>query len=121
MTVTNFPTKGVIGYNLQPQRYDIQVYRGDTSAFSLVFSVDDMTGWTAIAKIQKAADPFGPAQVPEFAVTYDVPGKKITFRIPDSSLLVDSEYRYDVQVTDAGGNKRTYIGGKILVTGDISV
>lgn len=121
MTVTNFPTKGVIGYNLQPQRYDIKVYRGDTTAFALVFSVADLTGWSAIAKIQKATAPFDPAPVAQFTVTYDLVGKKITFRIPDSSLLTDSEYRYDVQVTDAGGNKRTYIGGKILLTGDISV
>ena len=126
MSVIDFNKEGSIGTNLKPKRYDIEIYQGDTFSFNLVLKDGSgnpltITGWTGLAQIKKVSDS-SPGETPSLTVTNEGAG---TFKIAltdteTGALDGDTEYKYDVQVTDNSGNKRTYIGGKITVTEDIS-
>lgn len=125
MSVIDFPQAGTIGSTLKPKRWDIEIYQGDTFAFALQFkdasnALINVTGWTALAQIKNSDGT--PATTPAFATTVGGADGKITIKLTDvqSNDLAAGEYMYDVQVTDSAGNKRTYIGGRITVTEDIS-
>lgn len=126
-TLIESPTAGTIGTNLQPKRFDIILYQGDTFKFDLVLEDDsetpiNVTGWTGRAQIKKVIDS-SPGQTP--TLTLDVGGVDgtITVSLTDtetSALLNNTEYKYDIEMTDTGDNVRTFIGGVITVTEDIT-
>lgn len=124
-TVIDSQSQGTIGTTLQPKRYDIVLYQGDTFTFSLTLKNGatpiDVTGWTPLAQIKKTSDNT-PGETPVLGVTVGTTDGKITIKLTDTetaALQGSTEYKYDIQLSD-GTNKRTFIGGKITVTEDIS-
>lgn len=125
MSVVDFPQVGTIGTTLKPKRYDIEIYQGDTFGFALQFkdstnALINVTGWSALAQIKNSDGT--PAPTAAFTTVIGTTDGKITIKLTDvqSGDLPEGEYKYDVQVTDSAGNKRTYIGGRITVVEDIS-
>lgn len=125
MSIVDFPVQGVIGSNLMPKRYDITLYQGDTFAFALVFKNGatpvNVTGWTAQAQIRKVDDNTA-GETPNLGITVGTTDGKITIDLTDTesaALQGSTEYKYDIQVSD-GVSKRTFIGGNITVTDDIT-
>lgn len=124
-TVVDFPSQGTIGANLQPKRFDIVIYQGDTFKFNLALKSGitpvDVTGWTARVAILKSGNT--PGETPEMTVLVgDVDGK-ITISLTGTetaALLNNTEYIYDVEIEDTDENIRTLIGGTIIVTEDIT-
>lgn len=127
MSIVDFPSQGTVGSSLLPKRYDIVLYQGDTFKFDLILKDNtnaaiNITGWTALAQIKKVSDNSA-AETPSLTCTVGGVDGKVSIGIADtgtSALLEDTEYKYDVQLTDNAGNKRTFIGGIITVTGDVS-
>lgn len=127
MGIIDQPSKGTIGRTQRPERYDIEVYKGDTLFFNLVLRGDkgtplDLTGWTAKAQIKKVNDS-SPGETPNLIVNIDGPTGTVNIGLTDTdsaALSQSTVYKYDVQLSD-GTNTRTFIGGTIRVTEDISV
>lgn len=127
MSITNFPTEGTVGTTLRPKRFDLEVYQGDTFTFNLVLKGDggtplDLTGWEGIAQIKKADG--SPGETPSLDLDIgDTNGTVVISLTGTESNALDPDsgpYKYDVQLTDTAGNKRTFIGGVITITEDIS-
>lgn len=124
MSIVDFPAEGEIGTDLKPKRYDIEIYQGDTFTFDMVFlngaTPVDVTGWTAQAQIKKMDNT--PGETPNLGITVGTTNGKITVDLTDTetaALAGTTDYKYDIQVSD-GLSKRTYIGGKITVTEDVT-
>lgn len=125
MTVVDFPQQGTIGATLKPKRYDIEMYQGDTFKFALKFldgvTPVNLTGWTALAQIREVVSgTVGGTIEGAFTATMPTPTNGIVYLEFDSSALAPGNYAYDVQMTDGSAQRRTYIGGKVTVTFDIS-
>jgi hypothetical protein len=120
-SVVDFTLQGTIGTTRKPKRYDIDMYQGDTFSFYLTLSGAglDVTGWTGSAKVQKISDSSPVSSVITVSAV-DTTNKRFTISVDSDLLTPGTEYKYDVQVTDSGGGKRTFIGGKITVTEDIT-
>lgn len=121
------PAGPTIGTNLRPKRFDIEVYQGDSFKFFLNLKGPevgegptsiDVTGWTGRCEVKDAT-----------GVVADSPTVTIAGDPKDGAFLVDfgttddiaaGEYRYDVEMTDSGGNVRTFIGGRFTVTEDVT-
>ena len=125
-TVADFPQAGSIGASLKPKRYDIEMYKGDTFQFALAFKdgsnvAVNLTGWTVLAQL-RTYDSGVVGGTVSGSFTASTPGATgivtLTF---DSTSLTPGDYIYDVQLTDTSTQKRTFIGGKVTVTTDISV
>ena len=120
--VVDFPQQGTIGTSLKPKRYDIEVYQDDSFEFQMAFSFGgvptNVTGWTGLCQVKTAAGAVEGTAV----VTIVGAATNGVFNVNfDSVTGIDAgDYEYDIQFTDAGGKKRTYIGGKFVVTEDIS-
>jgi len=125
-SVTDFTSQGTIGASLLPQRYDIKIYQGDTFTFDLILENNgtplDVTSWTGNAEINK--DVLGtPGETPNLGLTIGTTDGKITVDLTateSAALIGDTQYYYDIELTDTGGNVRTFIGGFITVTKDIT-
>ena len=125
-SVIDFTQAGTIGANLKPKRYDIELYQGDTFSFDLILKDSNnaalnVTGWTALAQIKKVADNTA-GETPALTATVGTTDGKITISLTSTesaALQGPTEYKYDVQLND-GSTKRTYIGGKITITEDVS-
>jgi hypothetical protein len=128
MGVVTFPSEGTIGSSFLPKRYDITVYQGDTFKFKTVFNqppVDpettglpvDITGWTGLCQVKDDTN----QQLISATVTVTNPtGGEVEVDFGDTSLVPGGEYKYDLEMTDSGLNKRTFIGGKFIVVEDIT-
>jgi hypothetical protein len=124
-SIVDDPTLGTIGTARKPKRYDIELYQGDTFSFSLVLKNGgtpiNVTGWTAQAQIKKSSDNT-PGETPSLSVVVGTSDGKFTISLTDTgtaALQGATEYKYDVQLSD-GTEKRTFIGGTIKVTEDIT-
>lgn len=138
MGVVNFDKAGDIGVTLRPKRFDIEVYRGDSFKFYLhllgpevivegepVKPPIDVTGWTGRCEVKDDEDIV--VDTPTVTIV-DGDGETTTNGIfgrfvIDFEVTADipvGEYKYDVEMTDAGGNVRTFIGGKFTVTVDVT-
>jgi hypothetical protein len=124
MSIIDFPSEGDIGVDVRPKRYDIEIYQGDTFTFTMTFldgaTPVDVTGWTAQAQIKKMDNT--PGETPNLGITVGTTDGKITVDLTDTetaALAGTTDYKYDIQVSD-GTSKRTYIGGKITVTEDVT-
>lgn len=125
MTVADFPAAGTIGATVKPKRYDIEMYKGDTFSFALKLMnassvVIDMTGWTVSAQMKTYTNGVVGSTV-SGSFTASTPNNTgvVSFTF-DSTSLAAGDYIYDVQFTDTSAQKRTFIGGKVTVTADIS-
>lgn len=121
MAVVVFESKGDIGTTLLPQRHDITVYQGDTFRFNMVFNgtedAIDITGWTGKCQVRGTDG----AVVTEANITLTDPeAGTLEVDFGDTGQVPGGEYKYDIEMTDTGGGKRTYIGGKFIVLEDIT-
>lgn len=122
MGVIDFPSAGIIGTSLKPKRYDIEVYQGDSFEFNLELSYQtiptDVTGWVGLCQVRDSAD----LLIGTAAVSIVGPPANGVIKVNFDSMTnsPEGEYRYDLQMTDAGGKKRTFIGGKLTITVDVS-
>jgi hypothetical protein len=121
VSITDFVQQGTIGSETKPKRYDIDMYQGDTFQFYLTFGGSglDVTGWAAASTV-KTMDGTSTVSGVITIGAIDTTNKRFLVTV-DSDLLDPAlTYKYDIQVTDSGGNKRTFIGGKISTTEDIT-
>lgn len=123
MGIESFPSQGEVGANRQPKRYDLLIYRGDT--LDEIFAFKDaggtgvnLTGFTALVEFKNLTDSTVVA-TPTMTVNYTGNGNVRMF-IQDTTSIPAGQYRWDLQLTDASSNRRTYIGGLVTVTGDVS-
>jgi hypothetical protein len=119
-TILEYPTQGTVGTSLRPKRFDIEMYQGDTMQFYLQFNGTglDVTGWTATSTVKKVSDSTVVASVITIDAI-DTLNKRFLIHI-DSDLLDPAvTYKYDIQVVN-GTEKRTFIGGNITLTEDIT-
>lgn len=127
MSVVDFPLVGTIGTSLKPKRFDIELYQGDTFNFDLLLKAAgvpaDLTGWTTKAQIRKQTDNTA-AETPLLRSTIPTPsnGKiRIALTATETAALgKDTVYKYDIECTDSASNVRTFIGGKITITEDVT-
>lgn len=121
MTIVDFEQAGTIGANLLPKRYDIKIYQGDTFEVILNFKDEanvgvDLTGFTGRAQFKPATG--APIDL-TVTVNYNAVNGAVRVYLADTSALV-GEYSWDLELQDAGARVRTYIGGKVTVTNDIT-
>lgn len=121
MTIIDYEQLGTIGANLLPKRYDIKVYQGDTFEVILNFKDSenvgvDLAGFTGRAQFKPSAG--APVDL-TVTVNYGSVDGAVQVLLADTSALV-GEYSWDLELEDAGGRKRTYVGGRVTVTNDIT-
>jgi hypothetical protein len=121
MTVIDYPQQGTIGANLLPKRYDIEIYQGDSFEVILNFKDSegvgvDLAGFTGRAQFKPAT---GSPIALTVEVNYGAVDGAVRLSYLDTSLL-SGTYSWDLELEDSGGRKRTYIGGKVTVTEDIT-
>lgn len=114
-----------------PATYNITAYRGDTKEWTLTFTDDDdapvdMSGKTWLAQIRATLDEpdsvIATFTVDTTSAATGVLG--LTLPATQSALLVTvkgkATYYWDLQATESGVVK-TWLAGKVTVTGDVSV
>lgn len=121
MTIIDYEQAGTIGVNLLPKRYDIDIYQGDTFEVILNFKDVsnvgvDLTGFTGRAQFKPTTG--APVDL-TVTTNYNAVNGAVQILLSDTSALV-GDYSWDLELQDAGGRKRTYIGGKVTVTADIT-
>lgn len=122
MSILDFPTQGSIGTSLLPTRWDIAIYEGDT--FDVIINFKDgagvgidLTGMTPLMEIKSIAGSV--IVTPTLTLNYNSVNGALRIYF-DTSAITPGTYSYDLQLTDSGGKTRTFIGGQVTVTGDIS-
>lgn len=120
-SIVDWDKKGDLGVSKRPQRYDIEIYQGDS--FELILRFADatsapinLTGTTANVKF--AASGSGPTPPSQPTVTVTAVTGEVKITIDDTSGF-SGEYVWDLQLV-TGTKKRTYIGGKVTVVTDIT-
>lgn len=121
MTIIDYEQQGTIGANLLPKRYDIKLYQGDTFEVILNFKDAsnvgvDLTGFVGRAVFKPTVG--SPIQL-TVTVNYGSVNGAVQILLSDTNALT-GDYSWDLELEDAGGRKRTYIGGKVTVTDDIT-
>jgi hypothetical protein len=123
MPITTFPQQGTINTSLLPKRWDIDLYKGDTFDVTVNFKDAsnagiDLTGFTGLVEFKD--DTEAVVATPTVTVNYNAVDGAVRILLADTTVLDEGTYKYDLQLTDSGGSKRTFIGGLVNVTGDIS-
>lgn len=123
MGIVDYTKQGTIGASRLPKRYDLEIYRGDTLDEIIAFkdvngTGVNLTGFTALVEFKDLTDEDVVA-TPTMTVNYSGNGNVRMF-IADTTVIPEGQYRWDLQLTDPGGSRRTYIGGLVTVTGDVS-
>lgn len=123
MGIVDYSKQGTIGTSRLPKRYDLEIYQGDTLDEVISFkdslgAAVDLTGFTALVEFKELNSETVVA-TPSTPVNYLTNGN-VRMYIADTNTIPEGEYRWDLQLTDASGNRRTYVGGKVIVTGDVS-
>lgn len=120
-TIIDFVTEGTIGLSLRPKRYDIELYQGDTFEAVVLFKgagavAIDLTGIGFDCRLVPVANGAPPVTQPTATMGPNL--GEVTILIVDTSSL-SGAYNWDLQLTN-GTRKRTYIGGSVTVTSDIT-
>ena len=123
MGIVDFTKQGSIGTGRLPKRFDLDIYRGDTLDELMEFRdaanvLINFTGFTALVEFKQLTTEAVVA-TPVTTVNYGTNGR-IRMYIADTSVIPAGEYRWDIQLTDALGNRRTFLGGLVTVAGDVS-
>ena len=123
MGIVDYTRQGSIGTSRLPKRYDLDIYRGDTLDEVIAFkdaggTAVNLTGFTALVEFKNLTDNTVVA-TPTMTVNYLTNGN-VRMYIADTTVIPEGTYRWDLQLTDASSNRRTYIGGQVNVTGDVS-
>ena len=122
MGVVDFPQQGTIGANLLPKRYDIEIYQGDTFEVALNFKDGnqnpvDLTGFVGTVQFKNSQG----TVMASPTVTVNEGGilGRVLITLLDTSVLPEGSYSWDLQLSD-GTRHRTYIGGRVVVTEDVT-
>lgn len=123
MGIVDYTKQGSIGTSRLPKRFDLEIYQGDTLDEIIAFKDSngvgvDLTGFTALVEFKNLTNETVVA-TPTMTINYNGNGNVRMF-IADTNVIPEDEYRWDLQLTDSGGSRRTYIGGKVIVTADVS-
>lgn len=123
MGIVDYTKQGSIGTSRLPKRFDLEIYQGDTLDEIIAFKDSggvgvNLTGFTALVEF-KNLDNETVVATPTMTINYNGNGNVRMF-IADTNVIPEGEYRWDLQLTDSGGSRRTYIGGKVIVTADVS-
>lgn len=123
MPITDFVKQGTINTSLLPKRWDIDIYKGDTFDVTVNFKDSgdvgvDLTGFTGLVEFKD--DTEAVVATPTVTVNYNSVDGAVRIFLADTTVLDEGAYKYDLQLTDGAGKKRTFIGGIVNVTGDIS-
>lgn len=116
-----------------PGKYDFAAYRGDTKEWTIAFADDstppapvDMSAWSWEAQIRSTLDePTSVLATLTVDATAAATGS-LTLTLPatESANLVTDQgkatYYWDLQGTD-GSVVKTWLAGKVKVTGDVTV
>ena len=121
-TITDFITEGTIGLSLRPKRYDIELYQGDTFEVTLVFKdinqlPVNLTGVGYDCRFAAVAPTAAPTVQPTVSALTPTNGE-VTILIENTSSL-SGNYTWDLQLLN-GTKKRTYIGGAVTITSDLT-
>jgi hypothetical protein len=115
---------GTIGVGLLPAKYNLELYRGDYFPLRFVFTDPqsnplNLAGYTAASSIRSTYDA---VQSFDFTVTVNSAGGYVDCVLPGSvsASIPIGDYIWDFQVTDTGGNTRTYMTGDVTLYGDVT-
>jgi len=107
-----------------PGTFALNIYRGDDHAWRFLLWVDaekttpvDLTGMTVEAEVR---DRPGGAVIVAALVTVTLPNTVDVVLDHDKTRTLPANGRWDLQVTDAGGQVSTFLAGPVKVTGDIT-
>lgn len=116
-----------------PAKYDIKVYRGDTwrrvvrfrtiNADGTSGAYADLTGCVPLAQVRtaaKAPDILATLVTAVLDQTAEPGAVQIELRAVDTAELPDSA-RWDLQLTHPNGDVHTYLAGRVIATGQITV
>lgn len=125
MGIVDYTSQGSIGTTLLPKRFDIKIYQGDTFEVVLNFkdkagNAIDLAGMTGLVQFKTLTNPPSVVATPVSTVNYNGIVGAVRLVILDTSDIPGGEYQWDFQLTDSLGKRRTFIGGKVEVTEDIS-
>jgi hypothetical protein len=126
MTDIVFPdlTSGVLGRESLPYNYDLELYKGDYFSTSIVLkdstgTVLNLTGYTSECSIRQTYN-----SVVAYAATCTIEEAegRIDVLFPSSltETIVAGDYVWDFQVTNPGGNVRTYLAGDVTVFDEVT-
>lgn len=115
-----------------PGDYPLTVYRGDTKDYTLEFTETtggaavNLSGWTWLAEVRSTRDEPDPVTATFTVDSSDAATGVLVVTLPaveSAKLVTDAgraTYYWDLQGTD-GGVVKTWLTGKVKVTGDVSV
>lgn len=116
---------------MMPAQYDFELYRGDDWSQDFLINQPraaltdpatpmNLTGFTASAQIRQDKASVGSADA-TMTITFasDRTTGIITASIASDAVSVGTFF-YDIQLTNAGGKKQTYIYGTITVRQDVT-
>ena len=116
-----------------PGKYDFAAYRGDTKQWTIDFADDsappspvDMSVWTWLAQIRSSLDEPDTVVATITVDDTDAATGTLALTLPATEaanlVTVDGKatYYWDLQGTD-GTVVKTWLAGKVKVTGDVSV
>lgn len=110
-----------------PARYDLEVYRGDTNAWTFTLWTDeaatvpmDLTGYVAHAQVR--TKPGAPTVLAELAATVELPNTvRVDLDAEGSAALPTCGGAWDLQLTNGTtGHVRTVLAGAVHVTADVT-
>lgn len=119
------PVGGVLGRDLLPSNFDLEVYKGDFLPLEIDLLNPDgtplnLTGYIASAQIRAN---FGDPVIYNFTAEIPAPTTgvvKLTLPSTVSAGIAPGHYVWDFQVTDGSGNVRTYLAGDVTVFNEVT-
>jgi hypothetical protein len=120
------PAGGPINAEAMPENVDLVIYQGDTCRFTVTVTdangtVINLTGYTAAAQLKSDFDDATPTN---FTCTISTPASGIVSVVMSAAttagLTPGSDYIWDVQVTQPGGDVRTYLAGDVTVVPEVT-
>lgn len=117
---------GPINAGAMPSNYDVKIYQGDTFEFIMEikdsFGVAvDLTGYTADGQLKTSYSDSSPIDF-EVTITTPLAGVVNVYLAPavTATLLPDTSYIYDLQLTEPGGDVRTYLTGDATIIPEVT-
>jgi len=119
------PVEGTIGESNLPSNYDIVLYRGDYLEYFLELQDDagtlNLTGYVPSMELKTAYDEPTGIEVPTSVVQVDgVNNIRIYFPSTLSRSLTGDFYIYDLQLSNATGDSRTFLTGDIKILSQVT-
>lgn len=125
MTLIRTTPGGPVTKKFVPKEVNFEFYKGDSVEFSVsagssTGTAIDMTGWTASGQIRHS-DTNAVAPV-AWDITNQA-GERFLVRLSptqSSQLSSDTIWKYDIELVDLAGKKKTVMAGTIKTTEDVT-